>query len=243
MKRVSIIFLALLILSTWSFGAMTLDQILQQNYKSRGGLAKLKAVKTYTMTGTVNLAQPEMEFSFVMYQKRPNLMRMEADLMGQQMVQAFDGVKAWWIAPPLGITEPQEMPEGQSEEIVEQADSFDPLLDYKEKGYKLELVGTEDLEGSQVYKLKLTKTSERVTFFYLDTDSCIELKTSATINQGGSDVTVDTIFGDYKEVDGIMIPFSIDAVVAGSIGTTITVESVKINEKIDDSIFKMPEKK
>jgi outer membrane lipoprotein-sorting protein len=159
-------------------------------------------------------------------------------------VVAFDGKKAWMINPMMGSEEPQELPEDRAKEVTQQADSIFPLVDYKEKGHQLEYLGKEDMEGTEVYKLKMTKTDEKVLYFYLDAETGIELKVSTYTKVRDKDTLVDTLMGDYKEVDGIMIPFSMEAKVAGTEqGQKIVFTSFKKNVTLEDSFFQMPPKK
>jgi outer membrane lipoprotein-sorting protein len=243
MKKIFVLVTVVLVLSYTLIFAETLDQILAKNYESRGGLKKIKSVKTSKFTGKMIIEMQGLEFPVEVWQKMPNLMRIEATVMEQKVIQAYNGKIAWWIMPFMGVTDPQEMPEAEGKELIQQAELVDPLVDYKKKGHKLELIGKEDLEGTEVYKLKLTTKKEKIVWFYLDTDSCIELKTSTYIKRGEAENLSETLLGDYKEIDGLMFAFSIEQKLNGSTVSKITVEEVKLNEKMDNSLFEMPAKK
>jgi outer membrane lipoprotein-sorting protein len=241
MRKSVLVILVIVLIGTLGLSGETLEQVLKKNYETRGGLAKLKAVKTTIAKGKAN--QGGMEFPMRMIYKKPNKMIMEAEFMGKKIIRAYNGKVAWWIMPMMGIEEPTEMPPDQAKEIVDQAELMEPLVDYKEGGHKLELLGKEDMEGTEVYKLKLTnKKSKKVFFFYLDVESGIELKTATYTKRGDSEVLVETLLGDYKEVDGMMLPFQLNIKTdQGSV--TITIDSYKLNETVEDSAFDMPAKK
>ncbi|MCP2520603.1 outer membrane lipoprotein-sorting protein [Candidatus Aminicenantes bacterium AC-708-M15] len=220
--------------------SQTVDEIISKNIETKGGLEKLKSIKSMKMTGKVFAGGFEM--SMILWAKRPNMSRMEAVFQDQKIVQAYDGEKAWQINPFMGSNEPQEIKGLQAEDLKDRADFDGPLVDYKKKGHKVEFMGKEDLEGTEVYKLKVTMKNGRVVYLYLDTDSCIELKQSTTVNYQGNEYLVETIFGDYKEVDGIMVPHFIETKLNGQTQAQITIEKVEFNIKIDDNFFKMPAK-
>ena len=103
-----------------------------------------------------------------------------------------------------------------TKEIIEQAESLDLLVDYKDLGHKLEYVGKEDLEGTEVYKLKLTRKNGKEMLFYLDCETGIQLKSSSYRKREETENLVETVMGDYNEVDGIMMPFQIETKVDGN---------------------------
>ncbi len=243
MKRVFIFMLVILFLSSLSLLAETLDEILAKNYESKGGLEKLKSITSIKIKGKIVQAMMNMEMPMEIWYKKPNKIRMESEFQGRKVVQGYDGNIAWWIMPFLGSDDPQEMAEEQAREVKEMAESMDPLMDYKEKGYKLELVGKEDMEGTEVYKLKMTKKNDKVEFFYLDTESGIELKSSSYVKRGENEILVETFFGDYQEVDGVVMAFQMEVKADNQSSVTMTFQEFKFNEEMDDALFVMPPKK
>jgi outer membrane lipoprotein-sorting protein len=231
--------LALAALVTVPASAQTLDEILARNLKAKGGLDKLKAVQTIRMTGTMTVG-PGMEAPFVMEQKRPNSMRMEFTLQGMTGVQAFDGKAGWQLMPFSGRKEAEPLPEDALKQLEEQADFDGPLVDYKAKGHTLELVGKEKLEGSDVYKLKLTLKNGDIRYIYLDADQFLEVRTEGTTKIRGTDVEGESTIGDYKEVGGLMIPHAVESGQKGSPQKMkMTIQKVELNVPIDDARFKM----
>ena len=243
MKRLLIFMLIVLFFISFSLLAETLDEILAKNYESKGGLEKLKSIKTVQIKGKIVQAMMNMEMPLNVWYKKPNKIRMESEFQGRMVIQGYDGKIAWWIMPFLGSEDPQEMAEEQAKEVKDMAESMDPLVDYKEKGYKLELVGKEDMEGTEVYKLKMIKKDNKEEFFYLDTESGIELKSSSYVKRGENEILVETFFGDYQEVDGIMMAFQMEVKTDNQTSVTMTFEEFKFNEKMDDALFVMPPKK
>jgi outer membrane lipoprotein-sorting protein len=243
MKKIMVLVLAVCVFSSLMLLGETLDQILAKNYESRGGLEKLKSIQTVKIKGKIVQSMMNLEMPLELWYKKPNKIRMESSFQGRKVVQGYDGKIAWWIMPFLGTDDPQEMAEDQAREVKEMAESMDPLVDYKDKGYKLELVGKEDMEGTEVYKLKMTRKNDKIEYYCLDTESGIELKNSSYRKQGDSEILVETYSGDYQEVDGLMMAFQMEVKANNQTSVSMTFSEFKFNEDMDDSLFSMPEKK
>ena len=130
--------------------AQTVDELIAKNIEAKGGLAKIKAVKSMRATGKM-IGGPGMEFPFVMMNKRPKSTRMEFTFQGMTGMQVYDGKTAWMSMPFAGKKEPEVMPPDESKMLEEQADFDGPLVDYKEKGHTVELAGKEQVEGADAY--------------------------------------------------------------------------------------------
>jgi len=213
----------------------TVDEIIAKNLQSKGGIEKLKAVKSLKMMGKISVQG--MEIPMVTYFKRPNLFRQEAEFQGQKMITIFDGEKVWSINPFMGSGEPMELTGAQAESAKDQADFDGPFVDYKEKGIKIELLGKEDVEGTPAYKLKVTKKDGKETIYYLEANSCLEIKTESTVEMQGTPFTVSITFSDYKDVDGLKFPFSMQSSAGG--GAQIIIEAIELNPELEDSLFKV----
>jgi outer membrane lipoprotein-sorting protein len=218
--------------------AQTVDEIVARNLQAKGGIDKLKAIQTIRMTGKV--AAQGMEMPIMIVSKRPNLLYQEMQVQDKKIVSAFDGQKAWAINPFMGSDTPQELEGAQAEMAKEQADLDGVLVDYKAKGHTLELVGTEEIEGTKVHKLKMTRTSGRVAYLYLDASTGIDRKMTTEMEQGGKTFSLETELSNYQTVDGITLPFTIRQVMNGMPVATITVEKVEFGAPVEDSTFRMP---
>lgn len=241
MRKVFLLILAIMVVSGF-LCAQTLDEVLAKNYQAHGGLDKLKSLQGWKMGGKILIPAMGMEMPMVLWQKHPNKMRVETTFQDKKIVQAFDGQKAWWIMPFLS-EEAQEMPQEQGKLFQDQADFENPLVVYKEKGYKLELLGREEMEGTPVFKLKLTKTDGREILLFLDAESGIDLKSSLVLKTGESETRVEIFYGDYKPVDGHMMPFVIENKQNGQTQMQMAIATVEINPAMDDALFAMPERK
>ncbi len=221
----------------FSLQAQNLEEILE-NHFDVVGQEKLATINTIKMTG--NVVQGGMELPFVMYMSRPLKIKMEISIQGQQMIQAFDGETGWYISPMAGTLEPQDMSPDMVKDMKEEADFDGDLYNYKEKGSSLELIGTEEAEGTEVYKLKLTKENGDVNNYFIDTETYIILKTTAKKMVQDVEIESETILGNYQMIDGMAFPFSIATGMNGQVVAEIVITEVVFDVEIKDDFFAKP---
>jgi len=235
MKNYLMIFTILgLLFSGMASQAQSADEIVNDYFLATG---HDKTVKIKTMTTTGKILQGGMELPFVMYNARPSKLRMEISIQGQKIIQAFDGTNGWMINPMTGSLDPQDMNPDQVKQLQQQADMDGLLYNYKEKGSTLEYSGKDEVEGTEVYKLKLTDKNNDITYYYIDTDSNILLKTTAKRTIQGTEIEGNTLYGNYQMVEGMAIPFSITTMVNGQVAAEIVVEKTSFDKEVPDSIF------
>lgn len=221
----------------------TADEIIAKHIEAIGGRKKLDAVKTAKMSGKM-VMQGGMEAPLAIEFKQPNKVRVEFTFQGMTGVQAFDGETGWFVMPFMGKTDPEKMPPDLVEEIEDQADFAGPLVDYKKKGHEVELVGKDEVEGSDVYKLKVTKKSGNVEYHFLDAEYFLTIQMKGKRKIQGTEIEFEVLSGDYKDVDGLMLAHSIEQrMVGGMGGATMVFEKVELNVDIPDDRFVMPEVK
>ncbi len=238
MKKTLFTLIALVLFVTGNIlSAQSVDEVIASHLKAVGQ-EKLSTVKTISMGAKI--MQQGMELPMSLKIKRPNKFRMEMDMQGQKMIQAYNGTTAWMIAPWLS-PDPQDLTGDQLKQAKDQADIDGQLANYKEKGHSAELIGVEDMDGSEVYNIKLTKAEGDVQNYYIDKETLMIIKAKSIVNQMGQEIEVETILGDYKSFNGIVMPMSMESKTPmGS--ANIVFENVKFDEPIDDSIFVRPTK-
>ncbi|HVQ31125.1 MAG TPA: hypothetical protein VMV21_16145 [Vicinamibacteria bacterium] len=223
--------------------AQTVDEVIAKHLEARGGLDKVKAVQTMRMTGKMTVG-PGIEAPIVLEMKRPASVRLDITFQGNTGTQAYDGKTGWGISPMAAKKDPEPMSADDIKDMEEQADMDGPLVDTKAKGHAVELMGKEKVEGSDAYKLKVTLKTGDLRYIYLDADSYLELKTEAKRTIRGSEVETESVSSDYKEVGGLILPYTIQQGAKGQAQKqTITVDKIELNIPLDDARFKVPEAK
>ncbi|MEM1182647.1 MAG: hypothetical protein AAGM22_30155 [Acidobacteriota bacterium] len=243
MRKLILMLVVMLVAGLPAFAEdMTLDQVIDKNIEARGGEEAWSEVKSAKITGMMTMG-PGMELPMTMYFMRPGKVRMEMEMQGQQIVQAYDGESGWQIFPMMGKPDAQKMSDDEVKMVKRQADFEGPLVDWKEKGHNIELVGKEDVDGTEAYKLKVTLDTGDVAYTYLDAEYFLEFKQETTIaNQAGQDMKANVVVGDYKEVSGLMLAHSMEFIPEGApAGMQISFSSIEINpEDVNEQLFAMP---
>jgi outer membrane lipoprotein-sorting protein len=217
------------------------DEIIAKYVEAIGGRKKLDSVNTMKSSGKLVMGGG-IEAPLVIENKRPDKVRFEFTFQGMTGTQAFDGTVGWFVMPFMGKPDPEKMSDDQLKAMREQAE-FDPnpLIDYAKKGHKAELIGKDDVDGTDAYKIKLTREDGSVEYHYFDAEYFIPLKVEGKREFQGTEIEYSVTFGDYKEVDGMMIAHKV--MPQGGMGGTLTFEDVELNVPIDEARFRMPEVK
>jgi len=224
--------------------AQTADEIIEKHIKAMGGMEKIKAVQTVKATGTMKMGP--MEVPITLTKARPESVRMDFTVQGMTGSQAYDGTTGWAVMPFMGKKEPEKMSDDMLKDIKEEADFDGSLIDSKAKGNTVEYLGKVEVEGSPAYKLKVTTKYGNESIDYVDADSYLVIKTEGKRKVQGQEIESESIIGDYKDVQGVMYPHSMQSRRKGAPdgqGQSITVAKYEINSKIDNAVFKMPEVK
>jgi outer membrane lipoprotein-sorting protein len=219
----------------------SLEDVLSSHYEAIGGVEAWTAIESCRLNGRMVMPMG-MEAPFVTTFVRPMKTRLEFTIQGMTATQVFDGETAWAILPFLGSNDPQVMPDEQARLMREQADFDGPLIDWEAKGHQVELVGMEDLEGTEAYHLEVTLDSGDVRSFYLDAESYLLIRLEAKTEIQGTEMEVETIFSDYREVGDLVMAHSIESRPKGApAGQILTMESIELNIEVDEDFFTMPE--
>ena len=223
--------------------AAELDEVLACNYETLGGLDNIKAVESARLSGTMTMGP--MQAPFTIEFQRPDRVRMEFEIQGMTAVQAYDGETGWAIMPFLGKTEPEEMAEDELKSIQEMAEWEGPFVDWQEKGHSVELLGVEEVEGTEAYAIKVVRAdSEDASTYYLDTEYCLPFLSKGVRDIQGNEMAVAQSIGDYKKVGEIVMAHSMIASIGegpAPMQQAITVETAELNvSDITADRFAMP---
>jgi outer membrane lipoprotein-sorting protein len=237
MKKSIFISLMVVLVATSVSTAQDLDKILDKHFETIGQ-KKLLDVKTIQANGKAVMMGIESPFEMV--GKRPNKVRITIEFQGAQIIQAYDGETAWMINPMMGSADPMDVTGPEADGMIESSDMDGQLWNYKEKGHQLELEGTEEVDGTEAYVLKLTKKNGNIDYYFLETESYLILKMKSKTMMNGSETESETLLSNYQDVDGYIMAFTIEQKVGGQTAITIMMDDVKSNVSLEDSIFSKP---
>ena len=229
-----------IVCSTAMLSAQTADELVAKNLQAKGGIEKIKAIKSYKFTGKYQ--QGSFVAQVAQEAKAPDDIREMFTIQGMTQIQAYDGKIGWQISPFQGRRDPEMLGEDDLRDISEDADFYGPLVDYKERGNTVEYLGHDTVDGDDVYRLKVTLKNGDIYYYYLDPDTYVEIRTERQQFIRGAVRESQTDLGSYKQVDGVYFPFSIASGPKNRPDQkgTITIEKMVANVDIPDSEFKMP---
>lgn len=245
-KLVTLFVLSILIGLTTQ--AQTADEIIDTYFENIGGKDAWREVEGMRMTAKIN--QGGMEIPMEIVRLKDGRQYVAITFQGKEIKQGvYDGEVLWSTNM---MTQKAEKSDAETTKIAkkEMKDFPDALLDYEEKGYSVEYVGTEDFNGTETFKLKLTKDPitidgeevEDVSYYFFETENYVPIAVQAEIKQGQAKGMISEItFSDYQEVDGLYMAFTMTQGLKGKPGQPMTMDTVELNPEVEDSAFAFPE--
>jgi hypothetical protein len=213
----------------------TVDEILNLHFKARK-MEKFQKINTIVKTG-LRVQQDIMPLKIV--NKRPNLYLMEFDVADLTAYQAFDGDSAWMTAPWTGNPDPRILHGASAERLIRGAAFDGPLYHWKEQGCQLELIGKDTVESNLVYQIKLVYPDSTEQFFFIGMEDYLLKKRISFRTYGEQQLTIETYYRDYRDVEGIPFAFLVETRYPGRSVET-EVHTIELNNPIDNQFFKPP---
>ncbi|WP_138434006.1 LolA family protein [Winogradskyella algicola] len=248
MKRLKLMMLSVAFVLTASITAQTAEEIVANYFENTGGIDAWRAIEGMKMSAKVN--QGGMEIPIEIIQLKDGRQMTRITFQGKTMKQGvFDGETLWSTNFMTQKAEKSDA-EATANFKLEAGDFPDAFLDYKDKGYTVELMGKEDFAGTETFKIKLTKQpvtidgkqEENVYFYYFDTENYVPLAMQNEIKQGQAKGMIQEItFSDYQEAGDIYMPYTMTQGIKDGQSQPISMDTIEVNPKVDDKEFKFPE--
>jgi len=221
---------------------LTLDSVLEGYIEAKGGMEVIDSMKTMRTSGKMTMGAMEAPFAFTY--KAPNKIHTTFEIQGMKGIQAYDGEMGWQVMPFMGKPDAVELSEDELKQVKDQADIEGPLVNHKDKGIELELMGKTEIEGTPVIEVKATKPNGDVVHVFLDEEYMIEVMTRSKMKMMGQEVEAETYFSDYKEVgeNNVPVAHSMAVKMNGAVVQNLSFDQVEVNIDVADSLFAMPEK-
>ena len=245
LKRILVL---IVIVCSYSVNAQTVDEIISNYFENTGGVENWEKIEGIKMSAKVN--QGGMEIPIEIVQLKSGKMMTTINFQGQSIKQGvFDGEVLW---STNFMTQKAEKSDEEAINMVKnEMNQFpDPFLNYKEKGFTAELMGTETVDGAETFKIKLTTTPNiiegkevpSVSYYFFDNENFVPIQVQEEIMEGpGKGMVSEVKMSDYQEAGNVYMPYSMTQGVKGQPGAPITMDSIEINPTIDDSEFAFPE--
>ncbi|MDZ4813415.1 MAG: hypothetical protein SGI99_12505 [Pseudomonadota bacterium] len=226
--------------------AVGVDDLISKNIAARGGLDAIRAIRSLKSSGSMNFSSGDfsIDLGLVSMHEREAKVRIEATIQGLTQISAYDGMDAWRIDPFQGRRDPERLSDEDKKGQELQADLDGPLVDWKQKGHQVEYLGTEDMDGTEAHKLKITLKNGDIQYRFLDPEYFLEILIVDQVKRRGIESESETELGNYEKVAGVYLPFSIESgPKGGKRGQKITLEKIETNVDLDDALFAFPQAK
>jgi hypothetical protein len=248
LKLQGLLLTATILFSINTLTSQTAEEIIDGYLEVIGGVEAIQNVEGVIINASANQGGLELPIEIVSSKNRSSL---TISIQGQELKDGvFDGEVLWSSGFPdfKPVKSDEEDVINFKNEIQEFPDVF---VTYKDLGYTAEFDGTDDFEGTEVYKIKMTKTpylidgeeNPNIDYYLFDMDNYVLLAVWSEMLEGpGKGAVIQQSFSDYQEVEGVYYPFSLTFGAKGQPGgQTFVVQSMEINPELDDSDFKFPE--
>jgi hypothetical protein len=222
---------------------LTAAQIVEKNVSAKGGLQAWRAVQTISFSGKMDAGgKSKAQLPFVLEKRRPRKTRVELVFANDTAVQVYDGTNGWKLRPFLGRRDVEPYSPEELKSASFESDVDGPLVDYAAKGNKVEVEGVEKVEDQDAYKLKVTMKGGQVQHIWVDAGNFLDVKVEGTPRRmDGKMRPVSIYLRDYKNVNGLMIPYVSETAVQGYKDThKMIIENVVVNPRLEDSLFTKP---
>ena len=223
---------------------LTAEQIADKNAAARGGLAAWRAVDSMKLAGKMDAGgTTPVRLAFEMSLKRPHKSRLELHVKDQTAVQVYDGQQGWKLRPYLNRDDVEAFSPQETQAAADDADLDGPLIDHARKGTRIELAGTDTIEGRKAYRLLLTRADGRQSNLWIDMTTFLDVKIDGEPRRLDNKVhKVGVFYRDFKTVDGLKVPMTLETVVDGVRQTRrISFETVTVNTPLAESLFARPQ--
>jgi len=218
----------------------TAAELVAKNLAARGGMDKIRAIKTLRMTG--RMQQGGLIAQVTRICMAPNFFRQTFTVQGMTQIQAYDGSSGWQITPFQGRKDPELLGEDEMRGMVEDADFYGPLVDYAAKDNRIEYLGHDTVDGDDAYRLKVTLANGDVFYYYLDPETYLEIRIEKMRFVRGAVMESVVNLGSYKQVAGVYFPFSMEfggPRMDPADFSKVTIDKIEANVAVDPAQFKM----
>ncbi len=246
--KIKHLLIPVLVLISLVSNAQTADEIIAKYFENTGGRDKWNALQGLKISAKMN--QGGLELALTIFQLKDGRQLSSVNFQGKEIKQGvYDGASLWSHNFMTMKAEKSDA-ESTANFKVDIGEFPDPFLNYKERGLTVELLGKETIDGTETFKIKLTKKpitvdgkpADNVVFYFFDAEAFVPLMMEAEVKSGPGKGMISQIkWSDYQDVGGILMPFSMARGAKGAGSQPITITNIELNPKVDDAAFKYPE--
>jgi len=232
MKKV-ILAAGILLVSISSVFAQTADEVIAKYVDAIGGKQKWNSLNSLRIEGQIEVQGISIPYTINAVQNMGY--RMDAEFQGAKIIEIVTPTAGWSMNGLQGQTALQPMSEEDLKSKVDAIEIQEQLVDYAPKGHTVELLGKDEADGNEYFKLKIVTKQGNEKVHFIDTKTYLIYKTEATVKANGQEVKQEVKFLDYQTLDnGIKMAFKQEM---GGMMMMVS-KKVTVNPTIDESLLK-----
>jgi photosystem II stability/assembly factor-like uncharacterized protein len=223
--------------------ALDLDEIISRHVAALGGKENIAALHSLQLSGKMTFGDGDFSISLASstWYKRPGMIRQDASLQGLTAISAYNGSEGWQMQPFGGRKDPERSSADDSKSMAQSADFEGPLVGWKEKGFTVSYLGTEDVDGTPALKLKIVRPTGDFEYDFLDPDYYLVIRVERHLFVRGTEQIDESDYSNYENVAGVWIPFAVESGGKGAPKNQhLVVEAAEPNAAIEDAMFHFP---
>jgi hypothetical protein len=236
MKKLLVVLLSLVSLSAFS---QTVEEVIQKYNTAMGGLDAFNKVISAKITGELSSQGTKLPLTTRIVNGKS--MRTDVTVNGQTVTNVYHNGAGWKINPFAGASTPTDVTGSELTSFKAQASLANHLMDYKNRGHKVELLGQEDVEGIKTYKIKLTAKEEgKVTTYFVNATDYVLVKSVSKREIAGSEYDAESFYSDFKTVNGLQFCCQFIQKIEGKVFQDVKYTAIELNIPVDEKIFAKP---
>lgn len=158
--------------------------------------------------------------------------RLDLEIMGTSNYRVLNTKKGSIYMPVMQQADPRAMTDAEYKSESKQLDVQGSFVNYKDKGYKIELEGEENINGKKAYKLRVDRNGDISTYF-VDAGTWYVVKIISKVDAQGQSMEIENTYSDFKKnADGFIFPYGMT-----NAQGNITWNKISTNVTVDNKIF------
>ena len=228
MKKLLIAFASLSVISFAQ--AQTADEVINKHIDSLGGKENIEKIQNVVMEGSLTIQGAPI--AVIITQVQGKLSRQDINAMGMKGYDFVSDKEGWTFMPFQGMQKPEPKTAEDVKESQSDLDIAGSLYNYAAKGHIVELLGKEDVEGTECHKIKLTLATGKEVTYFIDPISYLVVRTKEKKKFNGQEMELSVDYSNYKNVEGVKMAYSITQPFG-----TVVMSSIKANQTIDEKLY------
>ena len=216
-------------------------EIVAAAVKAHGGLENLTAVKNAVSESNSTVTTPagkaDMQVKFVhLY---PDKLRQDVETPQGKMSYVFDGDSVYLVSSMGTQPLPPEISKSFNDSVFRE--NIPLLINLAQNAIPVQFSGTEEVQSNPATVLLVKQPSGVMLKIYVSEQTNLVVKYVFSETEQGVTLNKEAIFSEYRDVDGVKMPYHIVQNVNGNHFIENRISSIKFNTEIDETLFEISE--